>query len=71
MAFKDIIKKKVPAYLQDTPEYKVFIALVKKEDIRGPISLKTYIDSNMAKLKAEHIMNSHKLILSVYMQFIN
>jgi len=53
MAFKDNIKKKVPSYMQGTPEFKVFLALVKKEDIRGPASLKAYLDTNIAKLKAD------------------
>ncbi len=53
MAFKDTIKKKVPAYMQDTPEFKVFLALVKKEGIKGPASLRAYLDTNIAKLKAD------------------
>ena len=53
MAFKDTIKKKVPAYLQDTPEFKVFSVLVKKENIKGPASLRAYLDANMKKLKAD------------------
>ena len=53
MAFKDDIKSKVPAYLQDTPEFRVFTALVKKENIRGPASLSAYLDANMEKLKAD------------------
>ena len=53
MVFKDTIKTKVPAYMQDTPEFKVFLALVKKEDIRGPASLRAYLDTNIANLKAD------------------
>ena len=53
MAFKDDIKKKIPAYLQATPEFKVFTALVKKEDIRGPASLRKYIETNIDNLKAD------------------
>lgn len=53
MAFKDNIKKKVPAYMQGTPEFKVFLALVKKEDIRGSASLRVYLDTNIEKLKAD------------------
>jgi len=53
MAFKDTIKKQVPAYLQATPEFKVFMALVKKEDIRGPASLKKYVETNIDNLKAD------------------
>ena len=53
MTFKEDIKKKVPAYLQGTPEFRVFMALVKKENIRGPASLRKYIDTNIAKLKLD------------------
>ncbi|MBW3004665.1 hypothetical protein KY310_02445 [Candidatus Woesearchaeota archaeon] len=53
MAFKDDVKNKIPAYLQDTPEFKVFTALIKKENIRGPASLRAYLDANMEKLKAD------------------
>lgn len=53
MAFKEDIKNKVPAYLQETPEFKVFTALIKKENIKGPASLAAYLDSNMEKLKAD------------------
>ena len=53
MVFKNTIKTKVPAYMQDTPEFKVFLALVKKEDIRGPASLRAYLDTNIANLKAD------------------
>lgn len=53
MAFKEDIKKKIPAHLQDTPEFKVFTALIKKEDISGPSSLSAYLDANIEKLKAD------------------
>ena len=53
MAFKDDIKKKIPAYLQATPEFKIFKALIKKEDIRGPASLKKYLETNIDNLKAD------------------
>ncbi len=53
MAFKNTIKKKIPAYMQGTPEFKVFLALIKKEDIKGPASLRAYLDTSIAKLKAD------------------
>lgn len=53
MAFKDSMKKSIPAYLQDTPEFKVFTSLIRKEDIRGPASLRAYLDARMDKLKAD------------------
>ena len=53
MTFKDNIKKKVPDYFQSTPEFNVFLALIKREDIRGRTSLSTYLDANIKKLKKE------------------
>lgn len=53
MAFKEDIKNKIPAYLHTTPEFKVFTALIKKENIRGPASLRAYLDARMEKLKAD------------------
>ncbi|MBD3303536.1 hypothetical protein GF343_00155 [Candidatus Woesearchaeota archaeon] len=53
MAFKESIKSKIPEYLQTTPEFKVFTALIKKENIRGPASLRAYLDARMEKLKAD------------------
>jgi len=53
MAFKENIKKNIPAYLQDTPEFKVFTSLISKENIRGPASLRAYLDARMNKLKAD------------------
>ncbi|MBW3001663.1 hypothetical protein KY338_00715 [Candidatus Woesearchaeota archaeon] len=53
MVFKDDVKKKIPAYLQDTPEFKVFTALIKKENIRGPASLRAYLEANIEKLKTD------------------
>ena len=53
MAFKDVVNKKVPDYVKGTPEFKVFRALIKKEDIRGPASLAKYLDTNITKLKTD------------------
>lgn len=53
MAFKEDIKNNVPAYLQDTPEFKVFTSLIKKENIKGPASLRAYLDARMEKLKSD------------------
>ncbi|MBW2973122.1 hypothetical protein KY346_01880 [Candidatus Woesearchaeota archaeon] len=53
MAFKEVIKKKVPGYVQATPEFNVFLALVKKENIKGPASLRTYLDANIKKIKTD------------------
>lgn len=53
MAFKEDIKNKIPAYLQNTPEFKVFSALIKKENIKGPASLHTYIAARMKKLNSD------------------
>jgi len=39
--------------MQSTSEFKVFLALVKKEDIRGPASLRAYLDTSIANLKAD------------------
>lgn len=53
MVFKKDIKKKIPDYLQGIPEFKVFTALIKKEDIRGPASLRKYVDITITNLKAD------------------
>jgi len=53
MAFKEDIKKKIPEYLQDTAEFKVFTSLIKKEDIKGPASLRKYLEVNIEKLNKE------------------
>jgi hypothetical protein len=53
MVFKNDIKKKIPDYLQDIPEFKVFTALIKKEDIKGPASLRKYLEVNITELKKD------------------
>jgi hypothetical protein len=53
MAFKDEIKEKIPGDIQNMPEFKVFLAIVKKEDIKSTDSLRMYLDTNIAKMKAE------------------
>ena len=53
MAFIDTLKRKVPDDIQHTPEFKTLRALIKKEDIRSAVGLKSFITSEINRCQKE------------------
>ena len=51
MAYKDILKKKVPEEVRFTPEFRVLLAVIKKQDIKSSMGLKNYTNSEIKSLK--------------------
>ncbi len=51
MTFKDILKAKVPQYLQRTPEFPIILRLIVKSKISGPVSLKHWLNVELNKCK--------------------
>jgi hypothetical protein len=47
MVFKNILKEKIPQDMQTTPEFKVLLAVIKRKKIRGPVSLRTHVKSEI------------------------
>lgn len=51
MAFKEILKKKVPEDLQYTPEFKTLLAMIGKRGIRSEEALKMLLNVEIVKCK--------------------
>ncbi len=49
MAFKDVLKEKVPAYLQETPEFPIILKMIVEAKITGPESLRHWLNVEMQK----------------------
>lgn len=49
MSFKDVLKAKVPEHLQHTPEFPIFLKLVKQESITSSESLKHYLSAEIER----------------------
>ena len=43
MAFKDIVKKKIPARYRSTPEFNVFLSMLRKRNIKNKDQLNNYL----------------------------
>ena len=53
MALIDTLRKKVPEDIQYTPEFNTLRALIRSEDIRSAIGLRSYITSEIDRCQAE------------------
>ncbi len=49
MSFKDVLKEKVPGYLQDTPEFPIIMKMISGAKITGPESLRHWLNVEMQK----------------------
>mgnify|MGYP001588141728 CR=1 FL=1 len=49
MAFKDVLKQKVPDYLQHTPEYPIILKLISNAKITGAESLRHWLNVEIQK----------------------
>ncbi len=49
MAFKNVLKEKVPAYLQETPEFPIILKMIVEAKITGPESLRHWLNVEMQK----------------------
>lgn len=49
MAFKDVLKEKVPAYLQETPEFPIIMKMISSAKITGPESLRHWLNVEIDK----------------------
>ncbi len=58
MAFIDTLKKKVPDDIQHTPEFKTLRALIRQQDIRSSVGLRSYVTSDIERCQAE--LKNHK-----------
>lgn len=47
MKFKNILKEKIPKDIQFTPEFKTLLAIIKRKNIKGPVSLRTHVKSEI------------------------
>ena len=53
MSFKDVLKEKVPEYLQYTPEFPIFLKLIEKEGIASPEGLRHYLTAEIERKENE------------------
>ncbi len=51
MAFKDVLKEKVPAYLQETPEFPIIMKMISDAKITGPESLRHWLNVEIQKCR--------------------
>jgi hypothetical protein len=49
MTFKDVLKQKVPAHLQQTPEFPIIMKMIQGEKITGAESLRHWLNVEMQK----------------------
>ncbi len=49
MAFKDVLKEKVPAYLQETPEFPIIMKMISTAKITGAESLRHWLNVEIEK----------------------
>lgn len=54
MTFKDVLKQKIPADLQQTPEFPILLKLVERENISSELAFKHYLDAEIRK-KENHL----------------
>jgi len=53
MALRDILRKKVPGHLQETPEFPIILKMIEEAKITNPESLGHWINVEMQKCKNE------------------
>jgi len=53
MTFINTLKKKVPDYIRHTPEFKTLRTLIRSEDIRSAIGLRSYISSEIDRCQKD------------------
>jgi hypothetical protein len=51
MTFKEVLKQKVPAHLQQTPEFPIIMKMVGEAKITGPESMRHWLSVEMQKCK--------------------
>lgn len=49
MSFKDILKEKVPEYLQQTPEFPIFLKIIERENINSGDDLKHFLSAEIER----------------------
>jgi len=77
MAFKDTLKKKVPEDIQYTPEFKTLLALIRKEDIKSAIGLRSYVTNEIKRcqeqlksLRNGSTKNRHRVLCAKKIDFL-
>ena len=53
MAFIDTLKKNVPEDIRQTPEFKTLRALLKSENIRSAVGLRSYISAEIKRCQED------------------
>jgi len=53
MTFKEVLKKKVPADLQQTPEFPIILKLIEQEEITGGESLRHWLNVEIRKCEVD------------------
>jgi hypothetical protein len=49
MGFKEVLKEKIPAYLQDTPQFPIILRLLGQAKISGPESLRHWLSVEISR----------------------
>jgi hypothetical protein len=79
MTFKEVLKQKVPAHLQQTPEFPIIMKMIQGEKITGAESLRHWLNVEMQKCKndlkefdqAGSTMNRKRVRCADKMQLLN
>ena len=53
MAVKDVLKKKVPAYVKETPEWSVFLRWISQKNVTTTAQLKRKLDEQIMDCQAD------------------